>query len=284
MFKIAEVMCIRTSGRKRWIPIHTEMIAGKCCVKLNSTKNKWAVDALVQHETKRESQDAHLVLQAFEDEIRTKAVADGHLCSTEDTAASSQERDSPPKKQRLADSDDEAEDQNSPQAVDKKKKVNKKKSLQDVGFMTMRINENDLQIGFHKGPGLILPADVEILQCVICYLNDFYDPLLASGRGIVTKKKDAGIKLKVSGDASSKKKDAQHNRIRYDLRRSAYIVWYQDAVGSSHRISKGLGVPREDVMGKAFTADQYAKAKAAIMKKAEVMWNQLDASGRSRYP
>lgn len=189
MFKIAEVICIRTSGRKKWIPIHTEMIAGKCCVKLNSTKNKWAVDALVQHEANRESQDAHLVLQAFEDEIRNKAVADGHLCSTEDTAASSQERESPQKKKKLADSDLEDEDQDSPKVVGKKQKVNKKKALKDVGFMNMRINGNDMQIGFHKGPGLILPADMDILQCVICHLNDFYVPLLASGRGIVTKKK-----------------------------------------------------------------------------------------------
>ena len=285
MFKIAEVMCIRTSGRKRWIPIHIEMIAGKCCVKLNSTKNKWAVDALVQHEAKRESQDATLVLQAFEDEIRTKAEADGHLCSKEDTAASSQERDSPQKKKRLADSDTEAEDQDSPQVVGKKRKVNKKKALKEVGFMTMRINGNDLQIGFHKGPGLILPADMGILECVICHLNDFYDPLLAAGRGIVKEKKEACIKLKVaSAGRCSKKKDALHNKIRYDLKRSAYIVWYEDAAATVHRISKGLQVPRADVMGKVMSPDQYAKTKAAIMKKAQDMWNRLDASERERFP
>ena len=198
MFTIQDVMCIRTGSKSQraWIPIKTEMIGGRDCVKLNGTKNRWAVNALVQAKQGRDSGDAHLVLQAFEEDVRSRSEgADPGIA--DDSAASSQERDSPQKKKRLADSDTEAEDQDSPQVVGKKRKVNKKKALKEVGFMTMRINGNDLQIGFHKGPGLILPADLDILECVICHLNDFYDPLLAAGRGIVKEKKEAIILLHI---------------------------------------------------------------------------------------
>ena len=98
------------------------------------------------------------------------------------------------------------------------------------------------------------------------------------------KKKDACSKLKVSGVASAKKKGVQHNRIRYDIKRSAYIVWYEDAAAKNHRISKGLEVPRADIMGNALSPDQYAKAKVATMKKARDIWNRLDASDRQRFP
>lgn len=87
-----------------------------------------------------------------------------------------------------------------------------------------------------------------------------------------------------SAERSSKKKGALHNRIRYDLKRAAYIVWYEDAAATTHRISKGLEVPRADVMGKALCPEDYAKAKAAVMKKAQDMWNRVDASGRERFP
>ena len=285
MFTIQDVMCIRTGSKSQraWIPIKTEMIGGRDCVKLNGTKNKWAVNALVQAKQGRDSGDAHLVLQAFEEDVRSRSEgADPGIA--DDSAASSQERVRSPKKQRLTDSDSEVEKQHedssqSPSERVNVKKGNKKKSLTEVGFMAMRINDNEFQVGFHKGPGLILPADLATLDCVINHLHAFYEPLLSAGRGIVTKiaKKKGTLIPKKKGTPELK------NRIRYDIRRSAYIVWYEGADSTMHRVSKGLEVPHADVLGKPLDKQTYANVKKAMMKKAQEIWNKFDQSDTQRF-
>ena len=275
-------MCIRTGSKRQraWIPIKTETIGGRECVKLNGTKNKWAVNALVQAEQGRDSGDAHLVLQAFEDDVRSRSEGYGPGIA-DDSAASSQERGTSPKKQRLTDSDSEVEkqDEDSSQSPSERVNVkkNKKKSLAEVGFMAMRINDNDFEVGFHKGPGLILPADLATLDCVINHLHAFYEPLLSAGRGIVTKKKDDILVPKKKGTPELT------NRIRYDMRRSAYIVWYTGADSAIHRVSKGLEVPHADVLGKPLDKQTYASVKKATMKKAKEIWNKLDQSDTQRF-
>ena len=291
MFTIQDVMCIRTGSKRQraWIPIKTEMIGGRDCVKLNGTKNKWAVNALVQAKQGRDSGDAHLVLQAFEEDVRSRSEgADPGIA--DDSAASSQERVRSPKKQRLTDSDSEVEKQHedssqSPSERVNVKKGNKKKSLTEVGFMAMRINDNEFQVGFHRGPGLILPADLATLDCVINHLNAFYEPLLTAGRGIVTKKSDATNVLEDSPPGISKKKGTSEltNRIRYDMKRSAYIVVYSGADSTIKRCSKGLEVPHADITGKPMDQTTYASAKLAVMEKAKKIWNKLDQSDTQRF-
>ena len=285
MFTIQDVICIRTGSKSQraWIPIKTETIGGRECVKLNGTKNKWAVNALVQAKQGRDSGDAHLVLQAFEDDVRSRSEGYGPGIA-DDSAASSQERGTSPKKQRLTDSDSEVEkqDEDSSQSPSERVNVkkNKKKSLAEVGFMAMRINDNDFQVGFHKGPGLILPADLATLDSIVNHLHAFYEPLLSAGRGIVTKKKD--LLLKASTPGIPKKKELK-NRIRYDMNRSAYIVLYTGADATMHRVSKGLEVPHADVLGKPLDKQTYANVKKAMMKKAQEIWNKFDQSDTQRF-
>ena len=57
--------------------------------------------------------------------------------------------------------------------------------------MKIQIGDKDVPIGLHKGPGLVLPADLEIIECVLGHLNEFYDVLLAAGRGIAHARKEA---------------------------------------------------------------------------------------------
>ena len=266
-------MCVRTGSKSQraWIPIKTETIGGRECVKLNGTQNTWAMRALVQAKQGRDSGDAHLVLQAFEDDVRSRSEGYGPGIA-DDSAASSQERGTSPKKQRLVDSDSEVEQQGedssqSPSERVNGKKKNKKKSLAEVGFMAMRINDNDFQVGFHKGPGLILPADLATLDCVINHLHAFYEPLLSAGRGIAKKKITFELK----------------NRIRYDMRRSVYVVRYASADSTIHRVSKGLDVPHADVLGKPLDKQAYASVKKAMEKKAKEIWNKFDQSDTQRF-
>ena len=265
-------MCIRTGSKRQraWIPIKIETIGGKECVKLNGTKNKWAVNALVQAKQGRDSGDAHLVIQAFEEDVRSRWEGYGPGIA-DDSAASSQERGTSPKKQRLTDSDSEVEkqDEDSSQSPSERVNVkkNKKKSLAEVGFMAMRINDNDFEVGFHKGPGLILPADLATLDCVINHLHAFYEPLLSAGRGIAKKKGTSELK----------------NRIRYDMRRSVYVVRYASADSTIHRVSKGLEVPHADVLGMPLDKQAYASVKKAMEKTAKEIWNKFDQSDTQRF-
>ena len=130
-----------------------------------------------------------------------------------------------------------------------------------------------------------MPADLATLDSVINHLHAFYDPLLTAGRGIVTKKNNASNILKESTADTSKKKGTSEltNRIRYNMNRSAYIVVYSAADSTIHRISKGLEVPKTDVMGKPLDKQTYASAKKAKLKKAKETWNQFDQSYAPRF-
>ena len=124
-------------------------------------------------------------------------------------------------------------------------------------------------------------------------MDQSFDVLLAAGRGIAKRRDDsrkggpqellsrvAPDKCRITG-AAPKANDT--NRIRFDFKKSAFVVWYEDENAKPHHCSKGFTVPRLDVLGNLMSSELYGAAKAGVLKKAREAWNDLDQSDLPRF-
>ena len=157
--------------------------------------------------------------------------------------------------------------------------------------MKVPLGEDEVEICFHKGPGLQAKADSATVQSIVQHLNRNYDTCLAAGREIRNKKSavrkggpqellDTASGQEIRKEPTSAGVDT--NKIRFDFRRGAYIIMYKDGDGELHRLSKGLEVPRTDYTGGVMPADVYSKVKEQVLMQARQKWNTLDRSGADR--
>ena len=292
--EVASVLCVRNGARTSWIPVPTKRRGTFHCVALTSSKSPWAIRVLAGTKKDRDSGGAALVLKAFESNVRAQV-------SRLDVLGASPPS---PKKQRLLDSDSESDRPESPEGDSHPSSFPSPpnqgskaptRRVDKVGFTKIELNGLEVDVGFHKGPGLLFPANAETVASVLKFLDQEYDVLLAAGRDIngqrLAARKDGPQELlaklppsecRKGAIASDTTAEVDTNKIRYDFGRSAFKLLYLEG-GSLKRLSKGFEVPRTDAMGTVLSCGDYAKMKAGILRKARMAWNKLDQSDAPRF-
>ena len=56
--------------------------------------------------------------------------------------------------------------------------------VEKVGFAKIELDGLEVEVGFHKGPGVQVPATAETVAKVLTFLDQKYDVLLAAGRDL----------------------------------------------------------------------------------------------------
>ena len=301
--EVASVLCVRTGARASCIPIPTTRILAADCVRITSSKSPWAIRALTGTKKDRDSCGAILVLKAFESDVRAQV---GGLAGPAEPDAQSPS----PKRPRLLESDSEAEepetaedDSQQSSVASSSKQVSKKASCREAacrrvdrgGFSKIELDGLAFEVGLHKGPGVLVPANAGAVASILKLLDEKYDVLLAAGRDIngqrLAARKDGphGLLDKVppflfrkGAPATDTTSDNDSNKIRYDFRRSAFKLVYFDG-GSLKTATKGFTVSRTDAFGNVLCRADYAKMKAGILHKARMAWNKLDQSDAPRF-
>ena len=296
--EVASVLCVRTSARASWIPVPTTRRGTVDCVTLNCSRSPWAVRALVGTQQDRDSCGANLVLKAFESDVRAQVTG------------LTEEVESPPspKRPRLLDTDSEAEAEDDSQQshVSTPRKHGSKapaRRVDKVGFTKIQLDGTEFDVGFHKGPGVLFPANASTVNGVLTFLDQKYDVLLVAGRDLHGKRlaarKGGPHELLATVPPSKCRKGApttditperdtnktperDTNKIRFDFNRGAFKIcyFYGDAM---RRSSKGFEVPRTDALGLILGRTDYAKVKAGVLHKARMAWNRLDQSDAARF-
>ena len=75
----------------------------------------------------------------------------------------------------------------------------------------------------------------------------------------------------------------ESSRVRFDIGKSCYVVFYHDKYGKKRRTCKNLKCERYDEAGKAYLPDEYQKRKEETRKRARLRWNDLDKSDEDRF-
>ena len=290
------VLCVRASSRRHWVPVPIEKRGQETSVKLCSGQ-RWLQQVLVGGRTDRDALDASLAIKAFEQHVRAHVGSLPSACSQKKTDAAEASR----KRRLLDDSDDEGDSAkpstggsasaSSPDSQPKQRQ----QCLAFVGFKKVPLGEDEVEMGFHKGPGLQVKADAATVKCVVHHLDSNYDTYLAAGRNLRARKSEnrkGGLHelldrvpeqcSSVSNRTSTVGVDSK--RIRFDFRRGAYLIMYKDEGGETRQLSKGLEVPRTDYTGNVMCEDSYSQAKTQVLIKARLKWNTLDRSGAPRFP
>ena len=292
--EVAYVLCARASTRAPWVPVPTTRRGSLDCATLSSSKSPWALNVLKGAKKDRDTCDATLVLKAFESDVRVRVASL--------TAADA----SPPsaKKPRLLESDSEPDepDADSQPSNDSQQSAacshaaqRRKVAVDKVGFTKIELDGFQVDVGFHKGPGVQVQASAETVKGLLNFLDQQYDVLLAAGRDLsgqrLAARKDGPHEILKKVPPRECRKEtltpdttaaSDTNKIRFCFHRVAFKLRYFD--GSSMKsVSKGFEVPRTDVLGNILSRDEYAKLKASILCKARVAWNALDQSDAKRF-
>ena len=293
--EVASILCVRSSARAAWIPVPTSRRGGLACVTVTSSKSPWAIRALTGAKKDRDSCGATLVLKAFESDVRARACS--QVAGREGTDAAPP----PSKKPRLLGSDSEDEEESEQEEDDSQQSSCSKvprgptRRVDKVGFTKIELDGVEVEVGFHKGPGVQVPANAETVDKVLTFLEANYDILLASGRDLagqrLAARRDGPHELLAKVPPSECRKDTftpgatlgrDTNKIRFDFTRDAFKLLYFDG-DTQKRTTKGFEVPRVDALGLVLGRDDYAKMKAAVLRKARMAWNKLDQSDAPRF-
>jgi hypothetical protein len=303
------VMCVRANSRQAWLPVVEKTISGVSYVPLNSTRTPWATRFLNTGKGKqRDPTECGLALKAFEQEVRSRATP----AQTKDQYDSA----SPDAKTKRggcalaldSDGDDDdvehgssSEDSERPAASDtnpRKRSRIQQTTVKSKGLLSILLGDTDavaIQVGFGKGPGLLLEAVPENVFNVLSYVDEQFDRLAALGRtnnlATLGKKTAASSQTHLpaqpaaSGHQSDKPKatSIDTGRVRFDLKAGGYLIFYADAEGKARRISAGFLVPRSDYMGHPLPVEKYQEAKCAVLHKARAKWDSMDMSTNKRY-
>ena len=154
----------------------------------------------------RDTCDATLVLKAFESDVRARVAA---IVPTDASPP-------PVKKQRLLDSDSEADDSHddSQQSAARSQPVKRQTAaVEKVGFTKIELNGVQVDVGFHKGPGVQVHANAETMQGLLNFLDQHYDVLLAAGRDL------NGQRLAARKDTSSRMPQGDSGTRHYSCKR-----------------------------------------------------------------
>ena len=259
---------------------------------------KWLQQVLVGGRTDRDAHDVSLVMTAFEQQVRA------YIGSTAQASSACSHKKAviieTPRKRRLrllCSSDDEGESAkpiaegsdsaSSPTA----NKSRTQKSSAVIGFRTVPLGDGEVEIGFYKGPGLLVKPVAATVQRIIQHLDNNYGTLLAAGRNFRARQSESRkggphelLDVCRWGSNGRATAGVDTNKIRFDFRRGAYLIMYKDEEGETRQLSKGLEVPRTDYTGNVMREDAYSQAKAQALIKARLMWNTFDRSGAPRIP
>ena len=288
----ALVLCVRGSARAQWIPVPTTRRGSLQCATLSSSKSAWAVNALKGARKDRETCGAHLVLRAFESDVRARVASLSPPDVSQPAAKKQRLLESDTEAESASDAEDDSQQSSASSPLDKKtahfQKVDK------VGFTKIDLNGFEINVGFHKGPGVQVPATQETVSGLLKFLDQHYDTFLAAGRDLMGKR----LAARQDGPQEILKQvpprecrepctelasDTDTNKIRFCFRRVAYRLFYFDGSGM-RSISKGFEVPRADPMGNILSDADYANVKAFMKGKARQAWNKLDKSSAPRFP
>ena len=260
---------------------------------VTSSKSPWAIRALTGTKKDRDSCGTALVLKAFESDVRAQIAGRDQADTTPP----------PSKKPRLVESDSEVDDEESEHEGDDSQQSSCSKvprgptrRVEKVGFTKIELDGLEVEVGFHKGPGVQVPATAETVAKVLRYLDQRYDVLLAAGRALTVQRlaarKDGPHELLSTMLPSECRKEKtitpgatlgrDTNKIRFDFTRDAFKLLFFDG-DSSKRTTKGFEVQRTDAMGMVMSLEDYAKMKATVLCKARMAWNKLDKSDAPRF-
>lgn len=310
------MLCVRPSPRHAWVPVPVTIRGKAECVVLCSTKSPWVQKCLVgakKGTDDRDWHDVHLVLKAFESTVREK------ILNPQVDIPKSKNVD--PREQLLGSSDDEDISRDSPPtgseespkktrrlAARSARAARRTAMVATEGFTMINVGDDQVEVGFHKGPGLQLAATVDAVRLVLKFLNEKYDTLLTAGRELHAQKTQRGhdcphellrpvkrIVERTDPHAAAKKRlNGQHkspsvrngtiymNKIRWDFARTAFSIHYMDDDGKQCRATKGFEVPLEDRCGRVMTGESYSEAKAIVFQNAIEYWNTHDKSKQAR--
>ena len=256
---------------------------------LTTLKSARAIRVLTGTKKDRDSCGATLVLKAFESDVRAQVSG----LAVPDASPTS------PKKTRLLDSDSEAdepenaEDDSQQRAFSRPTKevsTTPTRRVDKVGFTKIERDGLELDVGLHKGPGVLFPAHAETVASVLEFLDQKYDVLLAAGRDLngqrLAARRDGPHELLAKVPPSECHKgtltpdttaESDTDKIRCDFARGAFKLLYFDS-GSLKRVCKGFEVPRTDAMGCVQCRADHAKMKAGTLHKIRMHWNEVDQS------
>ena len=179
--EVASVLCVRISARSAWIPVPASRRGGCSCVTVTSSKSPWAIRALTGTKKDRDSCGTALVLKAFESDVRAQIAGRDQADTTPP----------PSKKPRLVESDSEVDDEESEREGDDSQQSSCSKvprgptrRVEKVGFTKIELDGLEVEVGFHRGPGVQVPATAETVAKVLTFLDQKYDVLLAAGRDL----------------------------------------------------------------------------------------------------
>ena len=293
--EVASILCVRSSARAAWIPVPISRRGGLACVTVTSSKSPWAIRALTGAKKDRDSCGATLVLKAFESDVRAQTCS--QVAGREGTDAAPP----PSKKPRLLGSDSEDEEESEQEEDDSQQSSCTKvprgptRRVDKVGFTKIELDGVEVEVGFHKGPGVQVPANAETVAKVLTFLETKYDILLAAGRDLagqrLAARRDGPHELLAKVRPSQCRKDTSTpgatlgrdtNKIRFDFTRDAFKLLYFDG-DTQKRTTKGFEVPRVNAFGLVLGHDDYAKMKAGVLHKARMAWNKLDKSDEPRF-
>ena len=289
MIQAERIICVRGGPRKMWIPVPSLKLGTEACVPLSSTKSPWATKILQGNGQGRDSTTSALALSGFELSMR-ECIGGGAASSPPNVA----------KKRQLLDSDDEGEpEEDSQQSQDGLQpdglqpvgRSSPQKSVAHAGLCKHDLDGVAVELGFRKGPGLVVAASESNLMGVVNFIDKHFDELVQRGRRAKLAKISAGsgsevIQRVVPNDVRWGRhcaEDSDSNRIRFDFRRGAFAIHYQDVAGHCHRVSKSFEVARTNLLGQVLGAKEYAAAKAHVLVKARDAWNTLDHSDAQRF-
>ena len=294
------IICVRGGPRKVWIPVPSLKLGTDTCVPLSSTKSPWANKLLQGNGQGRDSTTSALALSGFELSMR-ECLGVGAAISSPNVS----------KKRQLLDSDDEGEpEEDSQQSQDSlqpdgsqpagrasggggSKLASQQKCVKKAGLCKHELDGVLVELGFRACPGLVLAASEPNLMGVVNFIDNHFEELVVRGRKAklakISAASGAGSEIihRVKPSDVRWKRDvadsSDSNRIRFEFRRGAYAIHYQDEAGNFHRFSKSFEVARTNLLGQALKPKEYAAAKAHVLKKARVAWNERDKSDAQRF-
>ena len=266
------MLCIRACHG--WYPVQTVERWGTHCAILQSTKGHWTSGAL--RRPGREVIDISLAIKSFNRIIRS------HLkereCDSCESKASGTETERDSNKKNIlafvADDDDEEEEDTQDSGSCERRRI----GMQHCGFHQVQYKGVDLHVAIHKGPGLQVQATIDNVTNIVSLIDSNFKELLEEGL--------AYEKSRLFDDtpSGSRRVDSdESSRVRFDIGKSCYVVFYEDRQCKKRRTCKNLTCDRYDENGKAYLPEDFQNRKEETHNRARLRWNELDKSDLPRF-
>ncbi len=257
------------------IPLPTVVEDTVKCVALNCSA-KWLNNVV---SGRNRDDDAFQVVKRFATEFLDALASTEAVAPIADEVPADSTRTDGPKVGRDAlGLDDDSEEEEVAARPPSKARRTVKKRRDDFRTICFRGMELTAKPRIHMrsgGKGVLVPVEGESLLNIVRHLREL---LLTGGH------REDGCEL-ARGRREPPKlpDDADRGRIRWMFAKGSYQIIFTDDTGKLRQSCKGLGVAREDHMGKPLSPESYRLAREAMLNRARKSWNAYDHSSAERF-